>query len=957
MRWKRRRSIWPAAAALFGLLLLTLAGPRAWLRLQKQGTKRAEKATASTTQPPAADHTARSATPDVPLLPLVRPGATHLAPNPALATPTVAPLVDQDDYADDYAADYDDYTVVIDAPHPTFAEVEARQPPPMGGGLLGPLVAAPAAPVAWEGVQWDALLRARDALQGLLSAADTWRKAETERASQQATNRQPPQTTKTEIAGPRLAPQVRVDGPGDRLAMAPPREDSTAEVRTPSTDSTAPDEPSAIEPAELGQAQSPLAEESARTDGATADAPTARDAVLPETPQRLIEQLRALRQYPAARRWADGGLSLLEQVAARPAGAGTADLWTRLAELTEQGSQLATRQDDLALKTVWTRTTQALDRRLPLWQLLFNPQLSGDGAIVSRPAGSAADLIDPVRSVAHLTANSQTGAAWRKYLLLPELADLAQRGEQADRAKVRKTAQRVLSRMTDARLTPEQRVFLRSKPLVAMRRSLEPWAAGPVRLETLAAVMERYEVERSMRYGRAIAQFSMRLRWSGRPLYEQLAEHLDQAYRKANVRLAVTGELMNRLTPQPEPVAAPVRDRVGGADIRGRSHTSTKIAVELNPDPQRWRIALVARGSVRSQTYSDTWPARVRNAGRLLFEASKEIILGPDGVESQPTEAKVNGRNQLVAIESQLDPIPLLGSLARGVARTKHDRNRGPALAQVKGKVAREARQRMDRATDEKLDDLEDKFRAKVMLPLEQLAMNAEPVEMYTTDVRAVMRLRMAGEQQLGAHTLRPSAPSDSLMSLQMHESALNNALGGLGLEGQRMTALALHEMLSERLTGQITPPQADLPRRARVQFARSDAVRVAYDNDQVELILTIAELSNGRDRIRNFRVHAFFEPHVEGLRVDLVRTGTLHFSGPRLRTGPRVALHSVFSKLLTKSQRLPLVTEEVRSDPRLDGLMVTQLVIDDGWLAVALGPHHPQRLAWRSRLRVSGLR
>ena len=40
------------------------------------------------------------------------------------------------------------------------------------------------------------------------------------------------------------------------------------------------------------------------------------------------------------------------------------------------------------------------------------------------------------------------------------------------------------------------------------------------------------------------------------------------------------------------------------------------------------------------------------------------------------------------------------------------------------------------------------------------------------------MRLRLAGGEQLGAYTPRPRAPSDSLMSLQVHESAPEQRAG-----------------------------------------------------------------------------------------------------------------------------------------------------------------------------------
>jgi hypothetical protein len=112
----------------------------------------------------------------------------------------------------------------------------------------------------------------------------------------------------------------------------------------------------------------------------------------------------------------------------------------------------------------------------------------------------------------------------------------------------------------------------------------------------------------------------------------------------------------------------------------------------------------------------------------------------------------------------------------------------------------------------------------------------------------------------------------------------------------------------------------------------------VHFEEGRVELILSIRELAHGRDKIRNFRVHAHFKPEVEGRSVALVRMGTLQFSGRRVLTGARMVLHSVFGKVLPKGLRIPLMDERVVGDPRMDGLMITQCEVNHGWLGLALG-------------------
>jgi hypothetical protein len=291
-----------------------------------------------------------------------------------------------------------------------------------------------------------------------------------------------------------------------------------------------------------------------------------------------------------------------------------------------------------------------------------------------------------------------------------------------------------------------------------------------------------------------------------------------------------------------------------------------------------------------------------------------------------------------------------VNSLVDGVIRKKHREGQAEAMGQVKAKVRKQAETRMNLEADEKLHAFEGRFATDIWARLQRFELTAEPVDMSTTEERAVMRLRMASEQHLGAHTPRPSAPSDSLASFQLHESVFNNAIRGLDLDGKRMTVGELHELLRSKFTARTEAPPADLPQRAIVEFAKRDAVRVACNGDVVELTLNIVEMRKGRDSIRGVGVHAFFRPVIDGLEVKMVRDGTLQFEGAHLRTGPRLVLHSVFGKLLRKDQEIPLLTAPIGADPRLAGLMVTQLVIDDGWVALSVGPAHPERTAWRTR-------
>lgn len=941
MQWKPRRTIWPPIVALVCLLIITLAAPRIWRNYREQLRRNALSAS-SIERAMAAEDTAESesvnqpatiAQPQAPavtlpppLPPMVREGARHNRPDASLVAPVANPILGNGDY-DDYGEElFEDYTVVDEAAERRSTPLSLR---PITSTLSEGIVAAP---VQLQEFSLSTLLQIQGAYESLLESAGQRR----ERVEAEARKR--------------TQPVVRVENPGDRLAMLPT--ERSILVSPQPTESFSLNVPANTEPR---LARAPSREETAEVEREVPSSPIVVEPALRSRPEELIADLVELSKRPVTHDWAEQVLRRLEPLTELPQGPDTVDGLRELSDLARKGREQGLITSELETRTRLLRTAASLQRRLPVWQAMLDSHLASAAELENRPVDGS-QLTPILHEIAALLAGSEAGTHWRSYLHLDGLAELATtRSSEADlppsvRATQRELAQRTLARMADTRLSEAQQSFLTSEPFVALEQELRRWTPGPVRLSRLASVIELYETKPTMRYAQALAEFRQRMRWSKEPGLRELAKHLEQAYRNPNLRMAVTGDLLNRLTPKAEPVVSPVRDHVAGADIRGRAKTTTHVSVRLTPDPNAWRIALEADGKVRSNTYSDTWPARVRNAGNLQFEAEKEIVITREGLKTAPAEATASGRNRLVGVDSSFEPVPLLGPIVEGIARQKHSRSSRSAMSRVKRKVVREAETRMDRVADSRMKEIEAGFQQYVLGPIETLALAAEPVDLYTTEKRAVMRLRMANQSQLGAYTPRPSAPSDSLASLQLHESALNNAVRGLELDGRRMSAGELHALLSLKLTGSVGELPADLPARAKIEFAQHDAVRVRCDGDRLEVCLAFAELARGRDRIRNFEVHTFFKPQLEGLQVKLVRDGTLQFSGPRLRTGPRVILHSVFGRLLQNAEEVPLLAERIQTDPRFEGLMVTQLVIEDGWIALAMGPYHPQRVAWRTR-------
>jgi hypothetical protein len=316
--------------------------------------------------------------------------------------------------------------------------------------------------------------------------------------------------------------------------------------------------------------------------------------------------------------------------------------------------------------------------------------------------------------------------------------------------------------------------------------------------------------------------------------------------------------------------------------------------------------------------------------------AEKVIDFSHAGLTLWPAVADARAASDLLNFDTDFDSVPLLGSLARGVILFEHDDAHADALREMEWRVARTARQRMDREADLKIRAAARRFQTRVLDRLKRLALEPEPLELETTDERLVMRLRLAADDQLAAHTPRPRALSNSLASLQLHVSVLNNAIEQLDLRGRTFELAELYRHLGKRLDVELPPPD-DLPADTTVTFAARNPIVARLRDGRVQITLSIVEIAQPRRRYRYFQVHAFYRPEIEGMAVQLVRDASIRLAGRDLGFGDQLVLRSVFSKVFSKHRPLPLIPPQAAANPRLAGLEINQFVIEDGWIGLSV--------------------
>lgn len=662
-------------------------------------------------------------------------------------------------------------------------------------------------------------------------------------------------------------------------------------------------------------------------------------------PTALIAQLDELSSQASCRVWCSAVRQRLDDLQAADSltAPQVSALLGGLRGLLDDGQRLAQDTSDDQIRSRWSRAVFALQRRVQVWEQVA--LIAAEESLAEANCRDADLLRQAYAAWSDQLQSLPKGDVWARYLLMDEaqsrlFGDLA-----ADTVESRNLAKRILMRADPSVLTPSQQAFLQRPECAEYLRQLRRVATEPVDYARLLAELESYESDRSTSAALHVAAAQQVLRWSDDEAVRELGQRLDTNYRNANLRVAISRSLMERLLPPPEPVAERVEEVIQGAYTTGCCETLTQLQVSLLPSETSWRIGLAANGQVATETQSTSGPARFRSRGNSVFAAAKEVVIHPHGCYHRAAVADAETSNELTSVSTTLDSVPLVRELARAIAVDRFRADSQAAEREVRRRVATTASDRIDAEVNDRLNDVRQLFGQHFFGPLQKLALNPRTTDMATSEQEVVARLRLAGHHQLAAHTPRPLPPATSVFQVQVHESAVNNFLEQLGWEGRRANVHELYRQIAELFS---LPPRElpeDLPDDVFIRFAGQTPLRVTFQEGRVSFQLALAELSQGTNSWKNFsvRVHYRHDPAQPG--TDLVRDQYVELLGQRLHLRDQIALRGVFSRVFSQNKPIQLVSGELRTDSRLDGLEIDQLAIEHGWLSLSLGevPEQPR--------------
>ncbi|MEO8493906.1 MAG: hypothetical protein ABI614_02470 [Planctomycetota bacterium] len=657
-------------------------------------------------------------------------------------------------------------------------------------------------------------------------------------------------------------------------------------------------------------------------------------------PRDLLLRLEEVAKIEGCKEWADQVRFTIEQLhrsESMHASAATEYL-DILDAAVQKTTELAQNEKQPSVRSLLLRTSYALARRVEIWRQI---RRVGQGQTVPVALRRDDDLqiAQRVNAVEKQLANAAQGEAWNEYLRLSQLRKLIGSGQTQSQHQI---ARQILSRMDSDKLSSQQLAMLKAAPFSELSFALRRWADEPVDCKALLSDVEAYEETRRVDAARSLARLYQNSRWSTNPEIEKLSELLNSHYRNANIRIAIAGDLLNRLIPVIDPTDEDINEYIEGTRVYGVSRVHTKLSATLVPDYFRWRIGVEASGEVESSTAANAGPATFYNDALSRYLARKLLIVERNGVRVWRAEAEADSNSGLTGFRTDYDRVPILGWLARSIALDQHDSRIHSAQRAAEEHLAAVVSERLDEQVHQRVEQAERDFNEKMYVPMQRLGLDPIALDLHTTKTRLIGRYRLAGKHQLGAHTPRPQAPGDSLLSVQIHESAMNNIIEQVKLEGKESDLRELYREIGAMFANPELEAPDDVPSGVTIRFAASEPVRVRFEQGRVIITLRIAELSRGwRYKWQNFAVRAYYVPDPTQLDANLVREGSIELDGHHITSGDRIVLGGIFSKTLSRTRPFNLINKQIAQSAELQDLQVTQFVVTSGWIGVALGPQY----------------
>ncbi|MBI3466797.1 MAG: hypothetical protein HY000_27610, partial [Planctomycetes bacterium] len=380
--------------------------------------------------------------------------------------------------------------------------------------------------------------------------------------------------------------------------------------------------------------------------------------------------------------------------------------------------------------------------------------------------------------------------------------------------------------------------------------------------------------------------------------------------------------------------------------------------IELHPSDKAASFSLVLKGTSDSRTTAYKDPARIYGSSHSEFTARKRLEITANGLRALAAEVKVHETNNEI-LGADTDVGGLFAGMARNTAMKKARERIPDAEALAARRVRERVASRLNQEVDASVTSINRRLRQGPGAALEQHGLGPASLAAHSTSKELVVEASLLFANQLAAGSPPAALPKGARAVVQIHESAVNNAIDQLGLAGQTIEGAHVRERIAQALapvfgTSVKLPddPEQQAP-EGSITFAARAPLRVRFVDGQIEVILHAASLQRGNLKTPAQVIRARYQPVLAENRVTLRRQGDVEiraaeispevvsislqgFAAARdaaIGAALRAPMDRVFRPQINSPKAFTITTELGNVVP----LEVTALESRDGWLTLAV--------------------
>ena len=424
-------------------------------------------------------------------------------------------------------------------------------------------------------------------------------------------------------------------------------------------------------------------------------------------------------------------------------------------------------------------------------------------------------------------------------------------------------------------------------------------------------------------------------------------------YFNHNLHFVVSEDLLSRLISDYRTESGCIAECIMGAWVTGSQTTNVNLRADIKPSYDRAMFDLSVAGNVRSSTVAQKSPATVWSQGNNYFWMNKSVQFDGRHITSSAAGFSVNTNSRVTGLATKYDGIPIIRGIVRNIASQKIAESKPQSEALTAQKIREAALPKFESETNTQFSTGNDTL-SKMFASLERKGVSPDSLSARSSNTHMALSSRTIGISRLGGSLQPPSALIATGAAVQLHESALNNAIDALGLQGRTILekdlATELEVALTDLFQRDIKLTKKDEPEPAPVEgepepptsfvFSTSDPIRVHFNNDQITLVMRAGVLQEGKDPIPEQIITIPIAMSLQGGKV-ILEPGTIGVASKeetdRLKQITRAnQIRRILARRLIRREMNSTIDLQAAGDKTLP-VTVSMIQLIDGWLSAEM--------------------